>query len=296
MVSGSGSAAIHLAQRLRELREHEWDDLTVRQAHLATALDASPATVSSYESLSAPKTPTTARLTAYAQFFATRRSMNGEGPTLYDPISFTPDERERFEQLKAELLDLHAAIGRDPVGDEPQRRQLLQFPGADRVVVVCPEAPLDSLGPLADEKSLNHTRLHRFADADALLEVFGHIRALNPDLKVFHRLPSEIQQSDLQSHIVLLGGIGWNPTTRRILSHLKAELPIEQIDDGTVPEGDVFRVTEGRRPRGAHLSPCIRRRREERQPRTRRRRGPDRPPAQPLQLRPHHDDLQRNLQ
>jgi hypothetical protein len=246
MASESGSAALRLAQRLRDLREHEWDDLTVRQAHVATALDASPATVSSYESLSTPKTPTTARLTAYAQFFATRRSVNGKGPTLCDPTSFTPDERERFEQLKAELLGLHAAIGREPAVEEPKRRQLLQFPGTDAVVVVCPEAPRDSLGLLANEKSLNYTRLHRFADADALLEVFGHIRALNPNLKVFHRLPSEIQQTDLQSHIVLLGGIGWNPTTRRILSHLRAELPFEQIDDKSVLEGDVFRVKKGK--------------------------------------------------
>lgn len=245
MASGSSSAALRLAQRLRELREHEWDDVTVRQAHLATALDASPATVSSYESPSTPKTPTTARLTAYAQFFATRRSVNGQGPTLCDPTSFTLDERERFEQLKAELFALHAAIARDLGADEPKRRQLLQFEGTDPVVVVCPEAPRDSLGPLANERSLNYTRLHRFADADALLEVFGHIRALNPDLKVFRRLPSEIQQTDLQSHIVLLGGIGWNPTTRRILSHLKAELPIEQLDDKSVLEGDVFRVKKG---------------------------------------------------
>ncbi|MDT0349533.1 helix-turn-helix domain-containing protein [Pseudonocardia charpentierae] len=122
MALGSGSAAVHLAQRLRELREHEWDDRTVRQAHLATALDASPATVSSYESVSAPKAPTTARLTAYAQFFATRRSVDGDSPTLHDLTSFTPDERERFVQLKAELFALHAAIGRDPARARPGPR------------------------------------------------------------------------------------------------------------------------------------------------------------------------------
>ena len=65
---------------------------------------------------------------------------------------------------------------------------------------------------------------------------------MNPGLKVFRRLPSEIQQADLQNHIVLLGGIGWNSTTRRILSHLEEKLPIEQIDDKKIPEGDVFRV------------------------------------------------------
>jgi hypothetical protein len=72
--------------------------------------------------------------------------------------------------------------------------------------------------------------------------VFGHIRALNPELHVLPRLPSEIQRADLQNHIVLLGGIAWNKTMRRILSDLKEKLPIEQLDDATVPEGDYFRV------------------------------------------------------
>ena len=173
--------------------------------------------------------------------------MDGKPPRLREITTFTPDERERFEQLKNELFALHAAIDKDRRllrarrSGEPCCRSTARTAS----VVVCPEAPADSRGPLADEKSLNHTRLHRFADADALLEVFGHIRALNPDLKVFRRLPSEIQQADLQNHIVLLGGIGWNSTIRRILSHLEERLPIEQIDDKRVPEGDVFRVKKG---------------------------------------------------
>ena len=243
MASGSSSAALRLAQRLRELREHEWDDVTVRQAHLATALDASPATVSSYESSSAPKTPTKPRLAAYAQFFATRRSMNDK--RLVDLDSLTPDERERFDLLKNELISLHDAIGGDQPQGETKRRTLLDFGGPGAAVVVCPEAPPDSRGPLADVKSLNHTRLHRFADADALLEVFGHIRALNPDLKVFRRLPSEIEQADLQNHIVLIGGIAWNSTMRRVLSDVETRLPIEQLDDKRAPEGDIFRVKKG---------------------------------------------------
>lgn len=107
---------------------------------------------------------------------------------------------------------------------------------------MCPEAPHNARGPLADEKNLNHTRLHRFADIDALLEVFGHIRALNPDLHVLTRLPSEIQRTDLQNHIVLLGGIAWNKTMRRILFDLEKKLPIEQVEHSQVLEGEVFRV------------------------------------------------------
>ena len=246
MVSGNGKAAVRLARRLRELREHEWPDSTLTQADLARALSAqsrvASATLSSWESLSTPKTPTTARLNAYARFFATRRSMD-DTPHLLALDSLTDDERERFEQLEEELFALHAAIDEaQPVGDA-RRRTLLSFEGTGPVVLICPEAPLESRGPLADEKNLNHTRLHLFADGDALLEVFGHIRALNPELHVLPRLPSEIQRADLQNHIVLLGGIGWNKTMRRILTDLEEKLPIEQLfNDARVPEGDPFRV------------------------------------------------------
>ena len=247
MGSGNGKPAARLARRLRELREHEWSDLTLTQAELARALGAqsrvASATISSWESLTTPKTPTTARLNAYARFFATRRSMDGT-PHLLALDDLNDDERDRFEQLEEELLALHAAIddqSHTPAG-ELRRRALLYFEGAGPVVVICPELPRNAWGPFADEGNVNHTRLHRFADSDALLEVFGHIRALNPELHVLPRLPSEIQRADLQNHIVLLGGIAWNKTMRRILSDLERKLPIEQFEDVRVPEGEVFRV------------------------------------------------------
>jgi hypothetical protein len=246
MGSGNGSAAARLARRLRELREHHWPDVTLTQAELARALSAqsrvASATLSSWESLTNPKTPTTARLNAYARFFATRKSIEGTSPQLPALDSLSDDERERFEQLEEELFALHAAINEVEPTPKVARRAPLSFDDAGPVVIICPEAPEDEQGPLASTTSMNHTRLHRFADGDALLQVFGHIRALNPDLHVLHRLPSEVQQADLQNHIVLLGGIGWNKTMRRILFYLEKKLPIEQFDDSQVPEGDPFRV------------------------------------------------------
>lgn len=246
MVSGDGTAAVRLARRLRHLREHEWQDVTLTQADLARALSAqtrvASAALSSWESLTTPKTPTTARLNAYARFFATRRSVEGT-PHLLALDSLTEDERGRFEQLEEELFALHAAIDEGQPTGETRRRALLSFDGTGPIVLICPEVPPENRGPLADENNINHTRLHLFADGDALLEVFGHIRALNPDLHVLHRLPSEIQRADLQNHIVLLGGIGWNKTMRRILSDLEKKLPIEQFEDNArLVEGDIFRV------------------------------------------------------
>jgi hypothetical protein len=245
MNAGTDRAAVRLSRRLRELREHEWPDVTLTQVDLARALSAqsrvAPATLSSWESLTSPKTPTTARLNAYARFFASKRSIDGT-PHLLPLDSLTDEERERFEQLEEELLALHTAIDQAQPSSETQRRALLMFYDPGPVVIICPEAPEGSRGPLADENNINHTRLHKFADGDALLEVFGHIRALNPELHVLPRLPSEVQQGDLQNHIVLLGGVGWNRTMRRILSDLEQKLPIEQVDDPRVPDGEVFRV------------------------------------------------------
>lgn len=250
MNAGNGNrAAVRLARRLRELREHEWPDRTLTQVDLARALSAqsrvAPATLSSWESLTNPKTPTTARLNAYARFFATKRSTD-DTPHLLPIDGLTDEERERFEQLEEELLALHAAVDPAQPSNEMQRRALLSFYDPGPVVIICPETPEKSRGPLADEDNINHTRLHKFADADAMLEMFGHIRALNPEMHVLHRIPSEVRQVDLQNHIVLLGGIGWNRTMRRILSDLERKLPIEQELDPQVPDGEVFRVrTEG---------------------------------------------------
>lgn len=244
MSSPNGRQAARLAGRLRELREHEWPGVTLTQAQLAEALSTQnkvqPGTLSTWENVNNPKTPPTPRLTAYARFFATRRSLDGK-PHLIAVDELDAGERERFEALEAELLRLHASL--DEAAD-PDRRLLLAFEGAGPIVIVCPEAPKDARGPLADETDPNHTRLHKFADADALLEVFGHIRALNPDRHVLPRLPAETQKSDLQNHLLILGGIGWNPTLRRILAEQKKRLPIEQIEDPELPTGEVFRVRD----------------------------------------------------
>jgi hypothetical protein len=50
-----------------------------------------------------------------------------------------------------------------------------------------------------------------------------------------------VASEELQYHLVLLGGIGWNKTTRRIQSQLK-RLPIEQFEHPDLKTGEVFRV------------------------------------------------------
>jgi len=109
------------------------------------------------------------------------------------------------------------------------------------VVVICPTAPSDERGPLADEQDPNFTKMQRYGDLDALIELYGHLRAENPTLDVFHRLTTDVVSDDFSSHVVLLGGIGWNKVTRRFQS-ATSQVPITQVSVDDVKGGDVFSV------------------------------------------------------
>ncbi len=95
-----------------------------------------------------------------------------------------------------------------------RHRRSFQFE-AGPVIVICPTAPAEEQGPLADEQDPNFTKMQQYGDLDALIELYGHLRAENPTLDVFHRLTSDVVSDDFSSHVVLLGGIGWNKVTRR---------------------------------------------------------------------------------
>jgi len=253
-MASTPSQAARLAGYLRRLRE----EAGLTQLELAKAFSGekkvAAATVSSWESTTTPKTPTVLRLNAYARFFATRRSLVPQ-PRLIPLEELEDDERQRFHQLQADLSafledeaeDDEASDEQERERERERRRQLLRFSEPDPVIIICPEAPVDSRGPLAAADSRNLTRLHGYADVDALLEIFGHIRALNPQVHVLHRLPSTVRAAELSNHLVLLGGIGWNKFTGRILSQIE-RLPIKQIEHPDLTTGEVFKVekAEGR--------------------------------------------------
>jgi len=231
--------AIRLARTLRELRESTpGSELT--QAQLAKALSAesrvASATLSSWESLTNPKTPTASRLSAYARFFATHRSLDPE-PHLLTEEELTPDELERFHELEAELLGIAQS-------DSPSARNTFAFDEGP-ITILCPEAPEDQRGRLAEPRNPNFNRLQLFADQDALLEMWGHVRAENPTLasRIRIRLPSEVVADDLSGHVILLGGIGWNRLARRFQTAIGA-VPITQVDDNTLATGEIFQVKD----------------------------------------------------
>ena len=95
---------LSLAQRLRDLRENRWPGAGLTQAAVAKALSSeehlSPATVSSWESSNSPKLPPRSRITAYARFFATRRSVETDPPQLLPLAELNGEERDAFTALE----------------------------------------------------------------------------------------------------------------------------------------------------------------------------------------------------
>jgi transcriptional regulator with XRE-family HTH domain len=232
--------AVRLARRLRDLRESQ--DLTQKRLSGAFSAEArvAVATISSWESLTNPKLPPEDRLRWYALFFA-----KSETPErLPREQDLTPTERDRFDNLHRELVGLRDAVRHHHAGPSPSSGSYTFDFESGRITIICPQVPAAGRSPLADEDNPNHTRLYKYADLDALIEMWGHVRASNPELRVRHRLPSEVSADHLSGHLIVLGGTAWNQLTGRLLRVLD-ELPIRQLSVDDLADGEIFRSRDG---------------------------------------------------
>jgi hypothetical protein len=230
--------ALQLARRLRQLRQG-WHRLT--QEKLAVAFSAeeqlAAATVSSWESARSPNLPPPYRLDAYARFFATSRSVEGE-PKLFRLDELTPDEKSTYDELKAELIRLRSAASGESTAEGLTFNRSWYFPDAGRITFVCAQLPGDQIGPFGDPSNPNYTELQTYADIDALMELHGHIRAENPNAVVHFKTPADIEPDDLVGHLILLGGVVWNEITGRLFE--MAKLPVRQVTDAELESGEIF--------------------------------------------------------
>ncbi len=105
------------------------------------------------------------------------------------------------------------------------------------ITLVCAELPVDRRPIYADRHNYNYVSLSAFADLDSLVEIYGHIRALNPASTVTIRSAHNLATDDLNGHIVLIGGIIWNSAASWF--EQLVNLPVKQL----VHDGDVFQAT-----------------------------------------------------
>lgn len=247
----NGDTARALAARLRQLRAEGLPGTRVTQPLLANALGVSVPLISSWESLHNPALPPRHRLSDYAHFFATARSVDGRHSRLVADL--TEDERTRRDELENELFRMHAAIAgteadtvTDPAGivTAPVEAGPWHFPDNAPITIVCAPLPahLRADKRYTSPRSPDYIELYTYADLDALIELHGHIRAANPAALVNFRLADQVNRDHLTTHLVLLGGVDWNPLTREILEVLR--VPVAQRNRQDEPDQGAFVVTD----------------------------------------------------
>lgn len=249
-----------LARRLKELRERQWPELKITQRQLAEALGEdkplSTSLISSWESAESALVPPAYRLAAYAMFFATRRSVDGSQVRLLNDDELTEDERVERDQIQQELLRLRFPESNGPSEEAPRRKLAgptdeigggrWYFSDQKPVVIAAAPLPSDLLANIhnASRDHPDYVEAYRYADLDAIFELFGHIRAVNPTISVAIRDATSLSRDELTHHLVLLGGVDWNPLFEESAEHL--DLPVRQV--ARVRENDIggFQISSER--------------------------------------------------
>ncbi|HEV2255176.1 MAG TPA: helix-turn-helix transcriptional regulator [Streptosporangiaceae bacterium] len=234
--------ARRLAERLRDLRERE--HLTQKQ--LARILGGSEAlsiaTISLWEKPGSDRLPPPQRLAAYARLFCTTRSFSGERSRLLSSGELSEQERERERELYDELIALReraqstnaAAPARSP------RSAIWHFPDPIAVSIVCSDAVEPP--PYAQHSHLNYSRYAKYADLDALVEVFGQVKADNPERMIRILPTTRLAQDFALNHLILIGGAASDAAS---LFAQDIPLPIPEEIPGTDPVTHLFECTVG---------------------------------------------------
>lgn len=198
------SARGRLAERLRALRIQGFPGRPVTQRQIAQALGASAPLVSSWESPVGGAVPPVERLRAYALFFATQATIHGDPARLVDLSDLTDEEEARRAALLDELLDLRGGA----LGAQAQRvASFWHFPDGQPIRIISTVlASGGARSEYADRWHPNHIGALRYSDIDAVLEVYGQIRADNPDSDVICLGDDEVTSQTFSSHVVILGG------------------------------------------------------------------------------------------
>ena len=239
--------ARRLAERLRALREQE--HLTQKQ--LARVLGGSEplsiATVSLWEKPGSDRLPPQQRLETYARLFCTRRSFESGRLRLLSPGELTEQEHERETELYDELISLRELAARSTSAlatAKGSRSALWHFADPIAVSIVCSDAVEPP--PYSEPSHLNYSAYARYADLDALITVYGQVKADYP-ARMVRILPTERLVRDFAlNHLIIMGGAASDAAS---LFAQDIPLPMPEHIPGTDPVTHLFRCTVGEEER-----------------------------------------------
>ena len=139
--------------------------------------------MSSWENPSSGRLVPLSRLEAYARLFCTPRSFEG-GVRLLTDTELLADERDALAELKDELIGLRDAAAAQQAAPAGDVRSMWHFPDGSRITLVCSRLPPKRRPASANPEELNYVRFSDLADLDALIDIYGAIRAYNPTSRI----------------------------------------------------------------------------------------------------------------
>jgi hypothetical protein len=199
-----------------------------------------------WEKEAAPRTPPLLRLEAYAAIFSTERSLSGELLQILPDEQLSEVEQTRRSALAKELCDLRAAAVQAgaPAAPSSGMGRFWRFADGGPVRIICGRLPEQRRPLFARGSDPNYIQLAAYADLDALVELFGHIRAVNTGSDVRYELATRIESDDLPAHLILLGGQAYNQVPIGLRSQIN--LPIRHVSVDEIEDGEVLEVDGGR--------------------------------------------------
>ena len=250
MVAGSDHLSIptrRLSERLRVLREREFEPLTQKQLArvLAGWEPLSSPTVSLWEKADSDRLPPAPRLAAYARLFCTSRSFASQDPRLLSDDELTEEERAREAELYGELMTLREqAQAAEVVAASPARTErgdsLWHLPGQAAISIVCSDAA--DPPAYADPSHLNYSRYARYADLDAVVEVYGQVKADNPETPMIRLLsPRELVRDFALNHLVVVGGAA----VYDVADYFAQDIPLPEAESIPFTGTHLFRCRVG---------------------------------------------------
>ena len=177
----NGNQAVRLARALRALRETKWPDARADPAQLQGAQLGRPGGRSNFELVGVTdksKNASVSQNHRLCPVFLYGTIIEGE-PHLYPEDELTPAEKETVPRAR------NKAPRAFYPEDRKVRRSFLFDSGP--VIVICPTAPTEFRVHWRMNKIRTSLGLRQYGDLDALIELYGHLSAENPNLEVFHR-------------------------------------------------------------------------------------------------------------
>jgi hypothetical protein len=137
-------------------------------------------------------------------------------------------EIEQTEAAAATLAAQHGGTAHGRPSGLTRSQSMWHFPDGAAITLVAYRLADPFRPQFADPNDPNYTRYAGLADLDALIDIYGMVKAYNPDSPITIEAAQDLGPKEIATHVVLVGGLAWQAVTRWF--HRIFPIPIDPGD------------------------------------------------------------------